>query len=285
MAVVSSLRDGVANHYLSSFALRPRRHNPDWRISPGEMRDIRVRWPHRYEWPTATRWMETLVCGFRQHTRLDVVEDIPQPYKGTVMFQFVIGKKCHDVAIGYTDLMPIDKDCAEQSQIYFKLQFQRGGYGYSHVIPGGYVPDSRRLYFHLPKLRKLREREAFRSDVYGRFGTRFGTEIRERAMTVLREQNAFQFEGGMNIVGYRHFLQEVVQSKVCIDLPGKGDFCFRLMNYMALGSCVIAYPHRTTLHVPLVRASTLCTPNRTSVISSSFANTTGRTQMSARKSL
>ena len=252
MSVVSSLRDGAANRYLRSFAPKPPRQNPDWTISPEELRDVSVRWPRNYEWPEATRWMETLVCGFRQHTRLDVVDDIPQPYHGTVMFQFVIGNKRHDIAIGYTDLMPIDKVCAEQSQIYFKLQFERGGYGYSHVVPGGYVPDSRRLYFHLSKLRKIREREVFRSDVYGRFGTQFGLEIRERAMAVLREQNEFQFEGGMSMVGYRQFLQEVAQSSVCIDLPGKGDFCFRFVNYMAVGSCVIAYPHRTTLQVPLV---------------------------------
>lgn len=56
----------------------------------------------------------------------------------------------------------------------------------------------------------------------------------------------------MKMVSYIDFLKEVAQSKICIDLPGLGDFCFRLINYLAIGSFVIAYPHRTMLHVPLV---------------------------------
>ena len=56
----------------------------------------------------------------------------------------------------------------------------------------------------------------------------------------------------MKSVAYADFLQEVARSKICIDLPGLGDFCFRLVNYLAVGSFVIAYPHKSVLNVPRV---------------------------------
>ena len=40
--------------------------------------------------------------------------------------------------------------------------------------------------------------------------------------------------------------------KSALICPVKAIFVFRLVNYLAVGSCVIAFPHRTKLHVPLV---------------------------------
>jgi hypothetical protein len=36
-----------------------------------------------------------------------------------------------------------------------------------------------------------------------------------------------------------------------VDLPGNGPFCFRLIDYLALGSCIVAPHHGCKLHVPL----------------------------------
>jgi hypothetical protein len=132
------------------------------------------------------------------------------------------------------------------------MQFKAHGYEFDNVVPGGYVSDGKRLYYHLAKLRRLRDQRGYLTDVSGRFGLAFARETRERAMTILSEQADFTFTGGMNPVSYLNFLREVAQSRICIDLPGLGDFCFRLVNYLAIGSCVIAYPHGAILNSPLI---------------------------------
>ena len=132
------------------------------------------------------------------------------------------------------------------------MQCQREGYGYRNVVPGGYVVDTPRLYMYLSKLREERDRRDFQFDVYGRVGRDFGTEVRKRALFKLENQNRFAFEGGLQILPYKDFLEETARAKVCLDLPGRGDFCFRLVNSLAIGSCVVAFPHRNKLHVPLV---------------------------------
>jgi glycosyltransferase involved in cell wall biosynthesis len=48
------------------------------------------------------------------------------------------------------------------------------------------------------------------------------------------------------------FLTEVARARVLIDLPGQGDFCFRLVDYLAIGSCIVAARHGNRLPVELV---------------------------------
>ena len=132
------------------------------------------------------------------------------------------------------------------------MQYDKSGYGLKNVVPGGYVPDGKRLYYYLNRLRFRRDKRQFEYDVFGRFGLDYSREIRERAVSLLNSQGQFRFEGGMKMVAYKDFLSDIARSKVCIDLPGLGDFCFRLVNYLAVGSCVVAYPHRTQSQIPLV---------------------------------
>jgi hypothetical protein len=47
------------------------------------------------------------------------------------------------------------------------------------------------------------------------------------------------------------YLREIADSRVCIDLPEEGPFTYRLVEYLAVGSCIVAYPHKARLHVPL----------------------------------
>lgn len=251
-SLLQSARQQSAAFYLNFFSPKPARLNPDWLLSRSELRSIRILWPAKYEWTSAERWMESILPRFSHLVRLELVDNIPQPYKGTVVFRFEANGRASDVSIVYTDLHTLDPDCARNCALCFKMQYLRDGYDFSNVVPGGYVPDSRRLYLHLSSLRKERARQDLQFDVYGRFGQNFGREFREPAVSLLQTQKQFHFEGGMKMLPYREFLRESAHSKICIDLPGKGDFCFRLINYLALGSCVVAYPHRTMLHVPLV---------------------------------
>jgi len=230
----------------------PPRENPAWALDPSDLKHLSIRWPSKYEWDEASDWVEMLRFGFRQHLRVETVDDIPQLYKGTVVFEAVCAGSIRRIAIGYSDYLAIDEDCAENCDLYFKMQFDKLGYGRKNVIPGGYVPDGKRLYFHLKGLRKLRDRREFRFDVNARFSLNYAPEIRKKAISLLSEQQHFGFEGGVKTLPYIDFLREAARSRICIDLPGLGPLCFRLMNYLAIGTFVIAYPHKSLLHVPLV---------------------------------
>jgi hypothetical protein len=138
--------------------------------------------------------------------------------------------------------------------LYFKMQFRNKGYDDSRIIPGQYVPTmGEAMYHYLPKLRRLRNsiaRSEF--DVYGRFGLRQGSDIRQRAVSLLTAQRNFIYQGGGKMLAPTRSLCEAARSKICIDLPGRGPFCHRLVDYMAIGACIVAYPHEATLYPPLV---------------------------------
>ena len=42
-----------------------------------------------------------------------------------------------------------------------------------------------------------------------------------------------------------------MSSRVCLDLPGRGEHCYRLIEYLAVGACVIGPELGTEMHVPL----------------------------------
>jgi glycosyltransferase involved in cell wall biosynthesis len=131
------------------------------------------------------------------------------------------------------------------------MQYLKGGYGLPNVIPGGFVAGSMLVESLVRAPRRARDRQQFFCDVYGRFGLAFATEIRTAAITALSTQSRFQFFGGGNKVGYRGFLREVAGSRVCLDLPGNGPFCFRLVDYMAVGACIVSAPHAVEMPKPL----------------------------------
>jgi hypothetical protein len=131
------------------------------------------------------------------------------------------------------------------------MQYNIDGYPFSNVIPGGFVSHDE-AYHYLPHIRKIRDKNDFLSDVYGRFGTEFAQDQRGKAVSLLSKQKDFRFDGGLNKVRYSRFLREVAGSKICIDIFGNGDFCFRLVDYLAVGTCVISIKHRTAFNAPLV---------------------------------
>jgi hypothetical protein len=223
---------------------------PSWRLERTELERTRVIWPSQYEWPDADRWLGSLVTGLRAHVPVDL-EPLPQTYRHVAVFQLERNGKRHAVAVDYRDSSELDDDCRRSVDLYFKLQFRLAGYGDPLVVPGGFPPSWPRLYSYLGRLRGIRDRRNFTSDVYGRFTGGWAVETRSRAVELLRRQNVFRYRGGFEVVRYNRYLAEVAGAKVCIDLPGIGDLCFRLLDYLAIGSCVIGPRPGARLHAPL----------------------------------
>ena len=225
--------------------------NPTWPLDPQDRANMRVKWPSRYGWSPATKWVEPLRHGLAKHVTTELA-DVPQPFEGIVMIQVMVRGIRHNVAIDYSDLPNINESCARTCPLYFKMQFSVLGYPFSNVFPGGFVSNSETIYQYLSRIRAIADKNSRSYDVYGRFGLDFGAVIRRRACSLLAEQDSFRWQGGLQIKRYSLALLEIARSKICIDLPGKGDFCFRLIDYLAVGTCIIGLKHRTVLHVPLV---------------------------------
>ncbi len=223
---------------------------PSWPLDGQKLAALSVVWPSAYQWPPASTWMDSILTGLRHFVPVQFAP-LPQTYPTAVRVQVRISGVTHEVAIDYSDLMTIDEECAGRVALYFKMQCAREGYRLPNVVPGGFVPYHHDLYRYLSRLRHIRDHRPAWYDVYGRFGMEFAGEIRQEAHTLLSRQNTFRYEGGLRRLRYSRFLNEVAHSKICIDLPGKGDFCFRLVDYLAVGACIIGPRHHTTLHMDL----------------------------------
>lgn len=213
-----------------------------------------LRWPVQYEWPAAANYVHHLRDALRQWVRLQPAS-IPQ-HPGTVVFELDIGGTRHPVAIDYTDKAErVFGEVQRRVHLYFKMQYSCAGYeddgryGVA-IIPGGYINGNRDVYHYLPYVRPMADEPRKHYDVYGRFGLQMH-DVRRRAIDILSAQRQFCYQGGDRTVPYVRSLQEIARSKVVIDLPSNSSFCFRLVDYFAVGACVIAYRHRTRLHVPL----------------------------------
>jgi hypothetical protein len=176
---------------------------------------------------------------------------IPQPYKGIVVLTVECAGREFGVAVDTYDSTALQQECLAEVSLYFKMQYLREGYGDERVVPGGYIAGTRALYDHHARFRGLRRRP-YKFDVYGRFGTMFSAEVRRRAVEVLQADRRFAFTGGTSLSHHVKSLREAARARVCIDMPGQGPFCFRLVEYLAMGCCVIAPRHRTRMHAELV---------------------------------
>lgn len=208
-----------------------------WPI-PGELRTaLRVRWPRTYGWPNAGGWIDPIKLGISAHLPLEHA-DIPQPVGNVVMFETIRGGLSRRVVIDYNDQLALNESAGE-ADLYFKMQYRRGGYELAHVRPGGYVTKQPALYRYARRWRALNERSAPRVDVLGRFGMNWAQTIRGQAIDTLQAQNRFQFQGGGQAIWWGEYMDELCRARVCIDLPGLGEFCYRLVEYLAVGACVV----------------------------------------------
>ena len=245
------------------------RMEPSWPVAPELLERLRIQWPTRYQWPQASIWVVNLLAGLRKHVRVEPAE-IPQPYERIVLVQFLSDGRTHDVVIDYSDYMDeINEEGARRALVYFKMHFRKGGYGNDRIVPGGYFNYSPDAYKYIRRLRSLHERAAPKHDVYGRFGLDFARETRIKAVHMLTAQTQFRYQGGAKTVRYGQSLRETARSKIAIDLPGNGDFTFRLIDYLSVGICIVGPPHRTELPVPLVdrRHIILCAPDLSDLVS------------------
>ena len=172
-------------------------------------------------------------------------------YERVIFMEVEVSSKVYPIAIDRFDKVCLDEKCLPDVSLYFKMQYAKGGYPYEKVVPGGFIPAYSEIYLYLDKLRRLRDSHEFLYDAYGRFGENFSKSIRGQACQKLSGQKKFSYFGGIGRVSYKKSLFEAARSKVCIDLPGVGPLCFRLVDYLAIGSCIIAYPHEAEFPVPL----------------------------------
>jgi hypothetical protein len=242
---------------------------PNWPIAPADLRDTYLVWPTTYQSDNATDWVRNLLAGFERLLPVRRV-DLPQRYERIVLIRLIVAGQTYDLAIDYSDYLDeIHPEAIRQATVYFKMQHRRGGYGDERIVPGGYVNKSKPLYRYLRRLRGIKDGTASSADVYGRFGLEFASETRKKAVAMLSEQSAFGFTGSTQRVRHGQSLREVARAKICIDLPGNGDLCFRLIDYLAIGVCIIGPAHRTVMHVPLVDREHLvhCAPDLSDLVS------------------
>jgi hypothetical protein len=229
---------------------RAPRPEPTWPLAPKDLADVRIRWPLRYENPLASSMFDFALRRFREIAHVDEI-DLPQVEPGLTTFVLEIGSQEHLIAIDYYDFAHINEGTAAQCSIYFKMQHREEGYGHVNVVPGGYVAKRSLLYDFLPRLRALRDARDFSFDVYGRFSLTFQPEVRGRIYDLLSTQDDFSFEGATKVAVYSRHLRDVARSRICIDVPGQGPLCHRLVDSLAIGSCVVGIRPKAVLPVPL----------------------------------
>jgi glycosyltransferase involved in cell wall biosynthesis len=162
-----------------------------------------------------------------------------------------MGKHRLAVAIDYGDDRALAPELLTEYDLVFKMQYVTAGYGSDRVVPGGFVPNGLSLYRYLSHVRALRDRDRPSVDAFGRFGDDKEIEIRRHAVRLLKEQRSFRYRGGFGRVRYLESLAEAARARVCVDLPGLGPLCFRLIDYLAIGVPIVSAPHICRLHVPL----------------------------------
>jgi hypothetical protein len=220
-----------------------------WPVDRELLQEVAITWPATYGWAPFRNWGEPLRLALSRFVKTTFAE-IPQPHEGVITFLLGHGQRTFRINVEVSDYLDLNESAYADADLHFKMQYRLEGYGErDRLLPGGYLNNHPDIYEFLPHLRRLRDTTPPLYDVHGRFGLSF--EARRRALEILQASSAFRFFGGQTKVRYGSFLREVARSKVCIDLPSYSPITFRLIDYLAVGSCVIGPPHHSQLHVPL----------------------------------
>jgi hypothetical protein len=220
-----------------------------WDVESARRGGMGIRWPERYGRANAAGWIEPIRRGMATHAPLEAVA-LEQPLGNVVRAQIEAGSRRLDVVIDYDDQLELNPS-AEVADLYFKMQYRRGGYGMATVVPGGYVCTHAGLYRHAGRWRELRACRQPECDVLGRFRVQRADPIRADALELLDSQDRFRFFGGGRPVWWGEYMDEMSTARVCLDLPGNGEICYRLVEYLAIGACVIGPELEAELPVPL----------------------------------
>jgi Glycosyl transferases group 1 len=231
-----------------------------WRGVRWMGRSSRIGWPAGQLWPGSHFVVDQVASGLRAAGARVELREIRAYRDDVLLAELDDGDATFQFAVDFDDLPDVADEVADQVLVYFKHQFAAGGYGRDNVIPAGYLPANKLIYRYLPLLRSLRATRRFRYDVHGRFGLRYGgVEMRKQAVEILSSRTDFSYQGGLfrysggpDKPPYRDYLFEIPRARVCVDMPGKGDLCHRLVDYMAVGACVVTPPHGVELPVPLL---------------------------------
>jgi Glycosyl transferases group 1 len=241
-----------ADAAVRSLRLAPVAADPRWTLDPASLDGLVFRWPRVTRPAVVGRMLAPVRRAMSRHIRLELA-DIYQPVSSVVLTELLDGSRVHPVAIDLHDFSTFrDEELVKSCLVYFKMQHRRDGYGLPQVVPGGHLTDKGTIYWYLPYLRELRDRQDFSCDVYGRFGLRFNADLRRHTVGVLSAQQRFAFQGGFEVVPRATFLKEIARSRVCIDLPGQADaFSLRLISCLAVGACIVGPRPKNELHAPL----------------------------------
>lgn len=221
---------------------------PSWPLTEHDRARLTVRWPRVYQWSEADTWVGPIRHGMSRLVAV-IPDEIPQLHRGIVAIKVELDGVPHDVIIDYSDYPDCDSELLDRAALYFKMQCPPDAH--PRAIPGGFVTASDQIYRFLPRLRALRDRRAFTHDVYGRFSIGYATDTRRKAIALLSDQHRFSYEGGAKMNSYPGYLKEIARARICIDLPGNGALCFRQIDYLAVGACVIGPKPAVALPVEL----------------------------------
>jgi hypothetical protein len=231
-----------------SIWLRPAQEAPAPPLEP-----FALVWPQAYSWAPFAIWFEPLREGLAARARMERAAQLRPPIRNCEIVDALFAGETYPVVIDCGDSSDIDEEQAGRALVYFKMQYRREGYGRPNVVPGGYGPGmGARIDSVLPALRALRDRRAFAHEAHARFGAAFGYDRRKPFLDALAGDGRFALTGGFKMLRPSAFLAEVARARVVIDLPGQGDFCFRFVDYLAIGSCVVAARHGVRMPVDLV---------------------------------
>ena len=169
--------------------------------------------------PGLGNYVNRIKSGIASHVPIEQAE-IPQPVGGVVLFHLLNRGATRRVVID-TDDQLILNDSANEADLYFKMQYLRGGYGSPHIRPGGYACLHPALYRYRWNWRKLRSHAARSHDVYGRSVRHIQnrTSLLSRSST----QDRFDFHGGEAPSGGSPWTRWC-HARVCLD-PGARRLC------------------------------------------------------------
>ncbi len=238
--------------------IQPLERPISWDLPENVRRRVKVRWPAVYG---DFGFTSLIVPALRRFIDVELVDrDTADDH--TLVAEFHVNERRFDVAFDFADDPDFESDASVGSALTFKMQFRTSGYANERIVPGGYIPANLMVYRMLPWLRDERFRKKPLYQVSGRFGGDFAKDIRSAAVQSLTSADEFDYWGGIGRVRYSKFLREVARSRVSVDMPGNGPFCFRFVEYLSVGACIVAFPHDARLPEPLIDGHHLLYSNR-----------------------
>ena len=233
------------------YRVRPRDtiSRPTWAVSNHERLTLSMTWPARWPWPPARRILETLEDAIGRACRVRR-RSITQNYYGAIIFTACVGSREYRIALDYHDSMSINNDALNQTDLYFKLNYAKGGYGSDQVVPGGY-PTTGLDYYKYYRAYRSKGMNDRKVDVLARFGYLYNADTRKKAVALLSSAQDFSYAGNSGKVRYSRFLREASLSKLCLDLPGNAPLSHRMSEFLGIGTCLISPRYATRLPVAI----------------------------------